>query len=76
MQRHPDCDNFIAAAKIQFSGIQDESAWEIVNINDVPEYSQTFLMRLVFIRKSDKEGKVDKHNAHIVARGNLDKKKL
>lgn len=45
MQRYPDRDDFMAIVRIEFSGLQDRSAWEVMNMNDIPENSQIFSMR-------------------------------
>lgn len=71
MQKHKDRTQFMIAAEAEFQGLQDRKAWEVVDINEVPNDEKIFPMRWVFVTKKD--GDLIKHKARIVLRGDLDK---
>ncbi|KAI1000382.1 hypothetical protein K3495_g7810 [Podosphaera aphanis] len=63
----------MVAAQDEFQGLHDRQAWEVIDINDVPEKTQIFPMRWVFVTKRDSDGNLIKHKTRIVVRGDLDK---
>ncbi|KAI0993915.1 hypothetical protein K3495_g14269, partial [Podosphaera aphanis] len=71
MQKHQDRSQFMIAAEAEFQGLQNRRAWDVIDINEVPENSKIFPMRWVFVTKKD--GELVKHKARIVVRGDLDK---
>lgn len=73
LQEHPDRSQFMVAAQSEFEGLQNRDAWSVVDIEDVPEGSQVFSMRWVFVTKKDGDGNIIRHKARIVVRGHLDK---
>lgn len=73
MNKHPDCNKFVLSAQEEFQGLSDRGAWEIIDITSVPEKSQIFPMRWVFVSKKDSDGNTIKFKARIVVRGDLDK---
>ncbi|KAI1006136.1 hypothetical protein K3495_g2084 [Podosphaera aphanis] len=66
-------ENFMMAAYEEFEGLHDRRAWDVLDINDVPENAQIFLMRWAFVTKRDSDGNLIKHKARTVVRGDLDK---
>lgn len=72
--RHPDRYKFTQAAQAEYEGLQAREAWTQINLEDVPEGSQIFPIKWVFVTKKDGDGNIIKHKAHIVVRGDLNKK--